>query len=103
MGLTMQERHANVRELAPRFRKARKKERSKILDEFTRLTGYGRCYAAFLLRTCGKEHVKVLSGGTRRVVFIPGHCRERGAKRHPETPLRGESLPDCAAAAVGTV
>jgi hypothetical protein len=92
MGLSMQERHANVRELAPRFRKARKKERSKILDEFTRLTGYGRCYAAFLLRTCGKEHVKVLSGGTRRVVFVPGHCRERGAKRHRRRLYEGKAF-----------
>lgn len=92
MGLTMQERHANVRELAPQFQKASKKERSKILDEFTRLTGYGRCYAAFLLRTCGKGHLKILSGGTRRVIFVPGHCRARGAKRHRRRLYEGKAF-----------
>lgn len=81
MGLTMQERHANVRELAPRFQKAPKRERSKILDQFVSLTHYTRTYAAFVLRTCGKRHLKILDGGTRRVVFIAGHCRAPGAKR----------------------
>jgi hypothetical protein len=92
MGLTMQERHANVRELAPRFQKASKKERSKMLDQFTTLTGYTRCYAAFLLRTCGKKHIKILSGGTRRVVFVPGHCRSAGAKRHRRRQYHGEAF-----------
>ena len=51
MGLTMRERHTIVRELAPRFRKATKKQRGQILNEFVKLTGYTRCYAAYVLRT----------------------------------------------------
>ena len=82
MGLTMRERHAVIREQAALFQKATKNERGSILDHITGLTGYTRCYAAFVLRTCGKEHVKILDGGTRRVVFVPGHCRAVGAKRH---------------------
>jgi hypothetical protein len=84
MGLTMRERHAIVRELAPRFRKSSKKQRSQILDEFVKLTGYTRCYAAFVLRTCGSKQVRMI--GTRRVIFIPGHARTRGA---PRQRLRG--------------
>ena len=80
LGLTMRERHAIVRELAPRFRRATKKQRSQILDEFVKLTGYTRCYAAFVLRTCGSRQVRMI--GTRRVIFIPGHARQRGAPRH---------------------
>jgi hypothetical protein len=80
MGLTMRERHAIVRELAPRFRKATKAERGQILNEFVELTGYTRCYAAFVLRSCGKEQVRLV--GARRVVFIPGHARATGAPRH---------------------
>jgi hypothetical protein len=38
MGLTMRERHAMIRELAPRFRKATKKQRGQILSEFVELT-----------------------------------------------------------------
>jgi hypothetical protein len=80
MGLTMRDRHAIVRELAPRFRRATKSERSQILNHFVELTGYTRCYAAFVLRTCGREQVRVI--GTRRVVFVPGHARKLGTPRH---------------------
>lgn len=79
MGLTMRERHAIVRELAPRFRKATKKERSQILNEFVELTGYTRCYAAFVLRACGNRQVRMI--GTKRVIFVPGHARARGTPR----------------------
>jgi hypothetical protein len=79
MGLTMRERHAIIRELAPRFERARKKERSQMLDEFVQLTGYTRCYAAYVLRNCGKKQVRML--GRRRVVFIPGVGRAPGASR----------------------
>ena len=40
MGLKMRERHAIVRELAPRFRRATKKQRGQILNEFVKLSGY---------------------------------------------------------------
>lgn len=79
MGLTMRERQANVRELAPRFRKATKKQRGQILNEFVKLSGYTRCYAAFVLRTCGRKQVRMI--GARRVIFIPGHARAPGAPR----------------------
>ena len=79
MGLTMHERHAVVRELSTRFRRARKKERAQILNEVVQLTGYTRCYAAFVLRTCGSKQVRLVRG--RRVVFIPGSARALGSKR----------------------
>jgi hypothetical protein len=81
MGLTMQQRHPSIRQLAPRFPKASKMERSKILDEFVSLSGYTRSSAAFVLCTCGKRHLKILDGGRRRIVFVVGHCRAAGAKR----------------------
>jgi len=79
MGLTMRERHAIVRELAPRFRRATKKQRGQILNEFVKLSGYTRCYAAYVLRTCGSRQLRMI--GTRRVIFIPGHARQRGTPR----------------------
>jgi hypothetical protein len=79
MGLKMRERHAIVRELAPRFQKAAKKQRTRILTEFVELTGYARCYAAYILRTCGKKQVRVI--GNKRITFIPGYARESGAPR----------------------
>lgn len=92
MGLNMQERHATVRELAPQFQKASKQERGRILDQFTALTGYTRTYAAFVLRTCGKRQIKILDGGTRRVVFIVGHCRKTGAKRRRRRQYEGKAF-----------
>jgi len=80
MGLTMHERHAVVRELSSRFQQSCKKERSEILTNFVRLTGYTRSYAAFVLRNCGKKQIRIVSG--QRVVFIPGHARAPGSKRH---------------------
>lgn len=80
MGLSMRERHAIVRELAPRFQQATKKERGRMLDEFVQLTGYTRCYAAFVLRNCGRKQLRILAGG-KRVIFVPGHARPRGTRR----------------------
>jgi len=80
MGLTMHVRHALVRELSSRFQLSGKKERSAILNDFVQLTGYTRCYAAFVLRTCGSKQVRMRNG--KRMVFIPGYARRPGAKRH---------------------
>jgi hypothetical protein len=50
MGLTVKERYAIIQELAPRYRRACKRERSWILDEFVRLTGLLHCYASYVLK-----------------------------------------------------
>ena len=80
MRLTMHVRHALVRELSSRFQLSGKKERSAILNNFVELTGYTRCYAAYVLRTCGRKQVRLRRG--KRIVFIPGYARRPGAKRH---------------------
>ena len=51
MPLSSRERQAVVRELAPRYRKAAKHERSQILDQVQSLCHYDRAYAARALRT----------------------------------------------------
>jgi hypothetical protein len=75
----MHERQAVTRELTARFQKATKKERGRILDEFVHLTGYNRVYAAYVLRSCGKQVARMVGG--HRIIFIPGHCRAPGAPR----------------------
>jgi hypothetical protein len=60
--------------LAPHYRQAGKKEKTKILDEFIRQTGYNRKYALHLLTHWGKEAfltvdgkpVKLKAGTTKR-------------------------------------
>jgi hypothetical protein len=55
MGLTAKERRAATKVTAPRYQKATKKQKGIILEEFAALTGYDRCYAAYLLRIQGKK------------------------------------------------
>jgi hypothetical protein len=55
MGLPLNMKKALTGELAPQYRKAGKKEKSKMLDEFIRHTGYNRKYALHLLTRWGKE------------------------------------------------
>ena len=82
MGLTMQEKKALAREVSKRYQKAKKKEKTRILDEFVKTTGYNRKYALHQLANWGKtttvrmdgETVK-LKAGTRR--------RRKGGGRKP--------------------
>jgi hypothetical protein len=55
MGLTAKEKRSATKVTAPRYHKAKKKQKGRILEEFAALTGYDRCYAAYLLRTHGKK------------------------------------------------
>ena len=55
MRLTMKERSSVVKVVAPRYQKGGKKHKGNILKEFMELTGYNRCYAAYLLRSHGKR------------------------------------------------
>jgi len=50
----MSERRAVVKVQAARYRRARKKEKGRILDELVTLTGYNRWYAVGLLRGHGR-------------------------------------------------
>lgn len=54
MGLTMKERKAVTVEISKRYKRATKKQKGIILDEFTALTGYNRTYASYLLKNCEK-------------------------------------------------
>ena len=50
-----------------------------LRGSFVHLSGYSRCYAAFVLRNCGRKQVRILGG--KRVVFVPGYARDVGARR----------------------
>jgi hypothetical protein len=63
MGLTMKEKKAVTREYRPRYQKATKKEKSAILAEFTRLTGYHRKSAIRLLGDKPVREVLVYADG----------------------------------------
>lgn len=50
MPLTMAEKRAVTRQVSERYRKARKKEKGVILEQFCLITGYNRAYAARILK-----------------------------------------------------
>jgi hypothetical protein len=54
MELSMKSKHEVIGRVYRRYRKATKGEKGKILDEFTKTTGYTRKYAAWVLSQWGK-------------------------------------------------
>src|SRR5437867_10022063 len=66
MRLTMKERKRLAEATAGRYRQARKKKKTGILNEFVELTGFARSYAAMVLRNHG------------RVVTVNAKLRVRG-------------------------
>jgi len=78
MRLTMTERKKATAVVAVRYQKARKKEKGIILDEFTQLTGYGRRYASYVLRSHGRK-VRI----TKSYV-IQGDIRKTERRKKPK-------------------
>ena len=76
MRLTMKQRQAVSTVTHERYRKARKKEKRQILDEFCATTGYSRGYARFVLRNHGRE--LWLRG--KRIVIGDRHKRQQRVK-----------------------
>jgi hypothetical protein len=66
----MKERKTATKMFASSYQQASKKRKMEILDEFIQLTGYDRCYAAFLLRWEGKkveiEPKRIVLGDARK-------------------------------------
>jgi len=71
MGLTMKEKKAVTRAYKPRYLKASKREKTGILEEFTRLTGYHR-----------KSAIRLLSANPVKQVMIYG--KGKAVKIKPE-------------------
>ncbi len=63
MRLTLKEKKKAAAILAPRYQKARKKDKGTMLQEFVSLTGYRRSYASYVLSRHGKR-MKIAGGNT---------------------------------------
>lgn len=75
----MKERQLLTKALCAQYRKASKKEKGLILDQFVEATGYDRCYARWLLRNHGRR-VAVAPGA-----FVEGDARSRRPRPRPVT------------------
>ncbi len=70
----MSEKRAVIKAWSTQYRKSRKKDKGRILDEVVELTGYNRCYAVNLLRWDGK----VIRAGRR--VRLVGDSRKKARR-----------------------
>ena len=77
MRLTLKERQSLTRVIAGRYKRALKKEKGGILDEFLHSTGYNRKYAAYILRMQGKR-IRVKEG-----IVIEADVKNRRNRRRP--------------------
>jgi hypothetical protein len=83
MGLNLKTKQALTGELAPQYRQAGKKEKSKMLDEYTRHTGYNRKYALHILTHWGKETWLTVDGKPVKLKAAPAAKRREGGGRKP--------------------
>jgi hypothetical protein len=81
MGLSMSVKKALTGELAPHYRKAGKKEKTKILDEYTRQTGYHRKYAMQILSRRGKTVVAMADGKPVKIKAGTATRRKGGGRK----------------------
>ena len=82
MGLSMQEKKALTREVSKRYQNAQKKEKTKILDELVKTTGYNRKYALHILANWGKTTTVRLDGQMIKLKASP-RKRKKGGGRKP--------------------
>jgi hypothetical protein len=79
MAFTMAEKHKIRAEFAKRYRKSKKPEKTKILDEYLKLLGGGnRKYAIFTLNREGKKKLRLINGKYVNVEISTKVRRKRG-------------------------
>jgi hypothetical protein len=77
----MHEKKALTREVSKRYQQAEKKEKTKILDELVKTTGYNRKYLLHILANWGKATTVRLSGKMVRLKASPGKRRKGGGRK----------------------
>ena len=88
MGLTMKDKKALTQELAKRYRRSDRKQKTAILDDFIRTTGYRRKYAIHLLANWGKRNTRVID--RELVSVVVGRPKKQ---KRVGTVTYGESVP----------
>ena len=81
MGLSMGKKKAVTNQIAARYRKAVKKEKGKMLDEFVALTGYNRKYAIWILSNWGRKRYCRIDG--QLVQIVVGKSKRRKRRKRP--------------------
>jgi hypothetical protein len=81
MELTMQAKKALTLEVSKRYQKAGKKEKTLILDELVKNTGYNRKYALHKLANIGKVTTVRFDGKMIKLKAVAGKRRKGGGRK----------------------
>jgi hypothetical protein len=81
MGLSMQEKKAFTNEISKQYQRAGKKEKTAILDELVKTTGYNRKYVLHVLANWGKTVTVRRDGGTAGLTAAPRKRRKGGGRK----------------------
>ena len=93
MGLKMSSRRELTEQQARRYRRAGKKEKGRILDEFVESTEYQRKYAIHLLTWWGRTRMVRVDGKlVKLVVWRPRPARAAGDPRRCDQEVRHDCL-----------
>ena len=84
MGLTMGQRKALTRQMADRYRRASKRQKTAMLDEFVELHGCTRHHAGWVLRMWGKTVFERRDGEVVKIVVGQRRRRRRGPRLYDE-------------------
>jgi hypothetical protein len=79
MRLTMKEKRKVTETIAKRYQKKKKKDKSLILDEYTKITGYNRDYAGHLLSNWGKKIYEMID--EKAVIYVLGRRKRKQVAR----------------------
>ena len=83
MGFTMAEKNKIRAEYAKRYRKAKKIEKTNILDEYLKLLGKGnRKYAIYALNREGKKQLRLINGENVNLIISSTVRRKRVYKKY---------------------
>lgn len=80
--LDMKSRRRIGKAVAGRYQRARKKEKSKILDEFAKTAQYNRAYASWLLRNLWRKTV-LYDQGERKILIGSRKKNQKGIRKRP--------------------
>ncbi|MBA7688696.1 hypothetical protein ES703_97185 [subsurface metagenome] len=79
--LAMRHRKAISAETRKRYAKTTKKEKTIILDQFTAITGYNRCYASQILSVKKEKVLGYITTGGKRIKFVIGKKKKKKRKK----------------------
>jgi hypothetical protein len=85
MGLSMQEKKALTAEISKRYQKAAKKEKTGILNELIKNTGYHRKYILHVLANWGKTATICMDGKTVKLTALPRKRLKGGGRKRKYT------------------